>query len=146
MATVNKTIDGGFSQLIQTRQPATVVEDTFTPTLLCSVTNPTFASTSATGRYQKIGNRVFYDITFTGTGIISRGSGTVRIGNLPFTSAATKTIGVVADSTIDVFAVVNQAAATYVTVFHLHNTAATQTNLPNNGDVIFSASFWVWIS
>lgn len=146
MATVNKTIDGGFSQLIQTRQPATVVEDTFTPTLLCSVSNPTFASTSATGRYQKIGNRVFYDITFTGTGIISRGSGNLRIGNLPFTSAATKTIGMIADSTIDVFAVVNQAAANYVQVFHRYNIAATQTNLPNSGDVIFTASFWVWIS
>lgn len=146
MATVNKTIDGGFSQLIQTRQPATVVEDTFTPTLLCSVSNPTFASTSATGRYQKIGNRVFYDITFTGTGIISRGSGNVRIGNLPFTSTATKTIGMIADSTIDVFAVVNQAAANYVQVFHRYNIAATQTNLPNSGDVIFTASFWVWIS
>lgn len=146
MATVNKTIDGGFSQLIQTRQPATVVEDTFTPTLLCSVSNPTFASTSATGRYQKIGNRVFYDITFTGTGIISRGSGNLRIGNLPFTSTATKTIGMIADSTIDVFAVVNQAAANYVQVFHRYNIAATQTNLPNSGDVIFTASFWVWIS
>lgn len=145
MATVNKTIDGGFSQLIQTRQPATVLEDTFTPTLLCSVSNPTFASTSATGRYQKIGNKVHYDITFTGTGIISRGSGTVRIGNLPFTSAATKTVGGIADSTIDVFGVVNQVAATYVTVFHQHDIAATHTNLPNSGDVIFTASFSVWI-
>ena len=62
-------------------------EGTFTPTLLGSSGNPTVTYTTQSGRYTKVGNRVFVDM-YIGTSAYSGGSGNFRIGGLPFTAAS----------------------------------------------------------
>ena len=73
-------------------------EGTFLPTLLGSSGNPTqtYASGGQVGRYTKIGRFVYVHGRITmGTGI-TVGSGTARIGALPFTSnSATNTYGTI---------------------------------------------------
>jgi hypothetical protein len=60
-------------------------EGTFTPTIFGSSTAGTTTYTSQVGRYTKIGNRVFYSISVGWSA--QDGSGNLRVGGLPFTSA-----------------------------------------------------------
>jgi hypothetical protein len=62
-------------------------EGTFTPTAQGSTTAGTASYTVQIGRYTKIGNRVFYMLYITYTS--GTGSGSMRIGGLPFTSNST---------------------------------------------------------
>jgi hypothetical protein len=60
-------------------------EGTFTPTIFGSSTAGTTTYTNQVGRYTKIGNRVFYSISVGWSA--QDGSGNLRVGGLPFTSA-----------------------------------------------------------
>jgi hypothetical protein len=66
-------------------------EGTWTPTLLGSTTNPTVSSSNVSGSYTKIGNlvtiRCSANFTFTS------GSGSARIGGIPFVPSGTLSIG-----------------------------------------------------
>jgi hypothetical protein len=69
-------------------------EGTWTPTYLASTTNPTFSSyVFQTGYYTKIGQMVYVSTRMRTNGYNSDGSGNLRIGGLPFTSATVATIG-----------------------------------------------------
>lgn len=59
-------------------------EGTFTP-IYTAPTPPTVGYTTQTGRYTKIGNVVFFSLKIT-TSSVSGGSGSVRVGGLPFTT------------------------------------------------------------
>lgn len=63
-------------------------EANFTPTLVGSTSSAGITYTTQNGRYTRIGNMCFFSVHIV---LSSRGSasGTVSIGNLPFTSAAT---------------------------------------------------------
>jgi len=63
-------------------------EGTFTPVISSSVAG-TGTYTEQIGKYTKIGNRVFFNITLTWTA--HTGSGTMQITGLPFTSSAALT-------------------------------------------------------
>ncbi len=60
-------------------------EGTFSPTVLGADTSGTVTYGDRVGRYTKIGNRVFFTIYVTWSG--GTGAGSLRFGNLPFTSA-----------------------------------------------------------
>lgn len=60
----------------------------FTPTVTASGTPPTVTYSVQIGRYTRVGNRCFIQGTVT-LASASGGTGTVRIGGLPFTSEAT---------------------------------------------------------
>jgi hypothetical protein len=62
-------------------------EGTFTPVALGTVTGGTASYSVQIGRYTKIGNRVFYMLYINYSG--GTGSGSMRIGGLPFTSNST---------------------------------------------------------
>ncbi len=64
-------------------------EGTFTPTLTCTTTNPTGVTTSsADGKYVKIGSCVHFRLDFQLTSKGTGGSGGARLSGLPFTPAA----------------------------------------------------------
>jgi hypothetical protein len=60
-------------------------EGTFSPTIIGTSTAGTGTYTSQVGRYQKIGNRVFFTVTLTWTA--HTGTGNMFVNNLPFVSA-----------------------------------------------------------
>lgn len=87
MATVNKTIDGGFSQLIQTVTPVSVTEGVWTPILTSTGGDLTFSVTSTQGYYQKIKDVVH--VTFImncQNKQAGSGSGNLMVRGLPFAS------------------------------------------------------------
>lgn len=85
MATVNKTIDGGFSQLIQTVTPVSVTEGVWTPILSSSGGDLNFTVESKQGYYQKIQNVVHINFVMSCQGHISNGeSGNLLVRGLPF--------------------------------------------------------------
>ena len=60
-------------------------EGTWTPTLYTSGGGESISITSPTGRYTKVGNKVTVTIYTASLSITSAGSGSARIGGLPFT-------------------------------------------------------------
>ena len=108
-------------------------EGTFVPTIVGSVTAGTGTYAYQTGRYTKIGNRVFFNLYIDWSA--HTGSGFMKIANLPFTSQATNpnyhgvTIGQISN--------VAQTALTWTTASIYHN--ATEINLwetPTGGGAI----------
>lgn len=87
-ASTNKTIDGGFTQVSQTRSSVIPVQGVFTPDLRGSTGDLEWDSIDAQGRYQKIGNKVSVDIVINGTNLQNQGSGFLRIGAFPFSANA----------------------------------------------------------
>lgn len=61
---------------------------TFTPTIAGSSSNPTPTYTAQSGSYTKIGDRVYFNI-FISTSGIAGGAGDLRISGLPFTAGET---------------------------------------------------------
>lgn len=66
---------------------ANYLESTFTPTVTASTSNPTVTYTTQTGRYTRIGNRVYTTITLV-LATYSAGTGDVQISGLPVTSSS----------------------------------------------------------
>ena len=69
-------------------------EGTWTPSYIASTTNPTFSNYAfATGYYTKVGQLVYVSARMRTNGYNSDGSGDLRIGGLPYSSATIGTIG-----------------------------------------------------
>ena len=68
-------------------------EGTWTPLFRCTTTNPTYTVTSATGKYTKVGNVVYYSFYLYSSGGATGGSGSVVVGGLPFTAGYTSVRG-----------------------------------------------------
>lgn len=75
--------------------------NTFSPTLLGSGTAGTWAYTTQSGYYHKIGKLVFIAITLKPSSITGSPTGTLAVGNLPFTAAAINQHMSVEDDGID---------------------------------------------
>lgn len=64
-------------------------EDTFTPALAyATVGTSSWATTTATGTYTKIGNAVFFHYTYQGVPTNGTGAGNLTLSGLPFTSSS----------------------------------------------------------
>lgn len=89
MATVNKTIDGGFSQLIQTVTPVSVTEGVWTPILSSSGGDLVFTVESKVGYYQKIRDVVHITFIMKCQGKqAGSDSGNLLVRGLPFESVS----------------------------------------------------------
>lgn len=93
----DRTVEPGFSQVSQTRNSVIPDQGTFTPDLYGSTGALEWNSLTASGRYQKVGNKISIDIYINGTNLQNQGAGFLRIGSFPFSANASTlpTIGYV---------------------------------------------------
>ena len=118
-------------------------EGTFTPTVFGTTTAGTASYSNQYGRYTKIGNRVFFDLSVYWSG--GTGSGSLRITGLPFTSAGGGNCMVGCDnlaltaSNFTSFAQV-QSSSVYMEIYQVPVGGGGLTN------VAYDAAANVWIS
>ena len=150
MATVNKTIDGGFSQLIQTVTPLSVTEGVWTPILTSTGGDLTFSVTSQQGYYQKIKDVVH--VTFIlncQNKQAGSGSGNLMVRGLPFASVSDYDNGkpVAAGMAHSVSDTVDKIVSWSpgLSLRLIHNNAFVQTNVVGTGtnfDLVGSLTYF----
>lgn len=150
MATVNKTIDGGFSQLIQTTKPISPSEGAWTPTLTSDGGVLDFAVIQRSGYYQKIGNVCHINFVFKGTTHNTNGeTGNLLIGDLPFpvvsNFSGTKpcAIGSASSTTDSIDSIVAWSPGSVLRM--LHNNSFVQVSVVGNGsnfDLVGSLTYF----
>ncbi len=149
MGTVNKIIDGGFSNIIQTKAPFESVEGTWSPVMTSPGGTLDFDSSTSTGYYQKVGNLVHISFAFSGVNFNSNGeSGNLQVGGLPFpigsVSGGPPSLGVAYSTTDSIDSCAAWANGSVLNL--IHNVTFVNVSVVGNGSnftVYGSCSYWV---
>ena len=149
MASVNKTIDGGFSNIIQTRAPFESVEGTWSPVMTSPGGVLDFDSSTSTGYYQKVGNLVHISFAFSGINHNSDGeSGNLQVGGLPLpigsVSGGPPSLGVAYSTTDSIDSCAAWANGSVLNLIHNNNfVTVSVVGNGSNFTVYGSLSYWV---
>lgn len=149
MASVNKIIDGGFSNIIQTRAPFESVEGTWNPVMTSPGGTLNFNTSIVSGYYQKVGNLVHISFAFSGNTFNPNGeSGNLQVGGLPFPIGSVgdgpPSLGVAYSTTDTIDSCVAWANGSVLNLIHNHN--FVNVSVVGNGSnftVYGSLSYWV---
>jgi hypothetical protein len=149
MASVNKIIDGGFSNIIQTRAPFESVEGTWNPVMTSPGGTLAFNTSIVSGYYQKVGNLVHISFAFSGNSFNPNGeSGNLQVGGLPFpigsVGAGPPSLGVAYSTTDSIDSCAAWANGSVLNLIHNHN--FVNVSVVGNGSnftVYGSCSYWV---
>jgi hypothetical protein len=149
MASVNKTIDGGFSNIIQTRAPFESVEGIWNPVMTSPGGTLNFDTSIVSGYYQKVGNLVHISFAFSGNSFNSNGeSGNLQVGGLPFpigsVGAGPPSLGVAYSTTDNIDSCAAWANGSVLNLIHNHN--FVNVGVVGNGSnftIYGSCSYWV---
>ena len=149
MASVNKTIDGGFSNIIQTRAPLESVEGSWNPVITSPGGVLDFDTSTSTGYYQKVGNLVHISFAFSGNNHNTDGeSGNLQVGGLPFpigsVSGGPPSLGVAYSTTDSIDACAAWANGSVLNLIHNNNfVTVSVVGNGSNFTVYGSLSYWV---
>jgi len=149
MGTVNKIIDGGFSNIIQTRAPFESIEGAWNPVMTSPGGTLNFNTSIVSGYYQKVGNLVHISFAFSGNGFNSNGeSGNLQVGGLPFPIGSVgdgpPSLGVAYSTTDTIDSCAAWANGSVLNLIHNHN--FVNVSVVGNGSnftVYGSLSYWV---
>ena len=149
MASVNKIIDGGFSNIIQTRAPFESIEGAWNPVMTSPGGTLNFNTSIVSGYYQKVGNLVHISFAFSGNGFNPNGeSGTLQVGGLPFPIGSVgdgpPSLGVAYSTTDSIDSCAAWANGSVLNLIHNHN--FVNVSVVGNGSnftVYGSLSYWV---
>lgn len=149
MGTVNKIIDGGFSNIIQTRAPFESVEGSWSPVMTSPGGVLDFTTATSTGYYQKVGNLVHISFAFSGNTFTPNGeSGNLQVGGLPLpigsVSGGPPSLGVAYSTTDSIDSCAAWANGSVLNLIHNHN--FVNVSVVGNGSnftVYGSLSYWV---
>lgn len=149
MGTVNKIIDGGFSNIIQTRAPFESIEGTWNPVMTSPGGTLDFSTSVVSGYYQKVGNLVHISFAFSGNTFNPNGeSGNLQVGGLPFPIGSVgdgpPSLGVAYSTTDTIDSCAAWANGSVLNLIHNHN--FVNVSVVGNGSnftVYGSLSYWV---